>query len=330
MVEEAGIVWQERYREWLGYVQNVTRAADAGRAIALGPSTAPLRLPPVSVVARQLQSPARVVFCAPHPDDESLSGALALRLRLDSGAMVTNVAITLGSDTSQRARRLRELESACQALGFRLIVAGNEDVVEASAMDLKPAEARGLDHVNLKGRQDSRAWADKVDGLRRIFDSEAPDVVFTPHAEDFNSTHIGTHHLVIEALGAHLERSGRGPMLVVETEFWHQIERPNLMVGLAPETVATQLVAIAEHGDEMRRNPYHLLHPCRLMDNVRRGSEVVCGEGSAVQKFAFAELYRVRCMTGRKLADASPGGHILEPQKKASLGWLDEHFRTGA
>lgn len=327
MSEGGGTAWQNHYLDCLEYVRGMVRAADAGRAIPLGPSTLPLTAPPVSVVARKLQPPARVVFCAPHPDDESLSGALALRLRLDSGASVTNVAITLGSDASQRARRLRELESACRALGFKLVVAGEEDV-ETSAQAAKPA-ACGFDHVNLKGKQDSQAWAAKIDGLRRIFDREEPDIVFMPHAEDFNTTHVGTHHLVIDALGGHLERTGRAPVMVIETEFWHQIERPNLMVGLTPETVAMQLVAIAEHGDEMRRNPYHLLHPCRLMDNVRRGSEVVCGEGAAAQRIVFAELYCVREMRGTELADASPGGHVLSPGEKASLDGLREKFFSG-
>ena len=56
--------------------------------------------------------PLKVVVCSPHPDDESLVGALPLRLLRECGAKVTNCAITLGSNAAQRERRLRELKAA--------------------------------------------------------------------------------------------------------------------------------------------------------------------------------------------------------------------------
>jgi N-acetylglucosamine malate deacetylase 1 len=256
--------------------------------------------------------PAKVVYCAPHPDDECLSGALAFRLRIDSGAAVTNVAITLGSSRQQRARRLHEVECACQAAGFDLVVpqhpSGFDDVIESNRKEMP------------------REWSKKVDILCEIFNRESPDVVLTPHVHDFNSTHVGTHYLVVDALGQHLERHNREPVLFIETEFWHQIERPNLMLGLTAELVAAQLVAITEHGGEMTRNPYHLLHPGRLMDNVRRGSEVVGGQGAAARDFTFAEIYNVAFMKGRQLLPAKPGGRIIEPAAKIDLQWLRSQF----
>ena len=90
---------------------------NAGNAIPLGPSAKPLLAP--EVTAGEVQ-PLKVVVCSPHPDDEALVGALPLRLRRECGAKVTNCAITLGSNVGQRARRLRELEAACVALGFGL------------------------------------------------------------------------------------------------------------------------------------------------------------------------------------------------------------------
>src|SRR5436189_181281 len=136
-------------------------------------------------------------------------------------------------------------------------------------------------------------WRAKVETLAALFDRFCPDVVFAPHAEDWNSTHGGTHYLAVDALGLHLERSARGPVPLILTEFWHELGQPNLMVGLRPEIVATELMATAEHGGEVRRNPYHLRHPARLMNNVRRGSEVVGGQGGPAHRFPFAELYRV-------------------------------------
>lgn len=235
-----------------------------------------------------------------------------MRLHQETGARVVDCAITLGSNVEQRARRLHELESACSVLGFELIV---------------PFSPSGFDNINPTSREKNPdEWGKKVQALRQIFDREQPDVVFAPHAEDVNTTHVGTHYLVVEALGWHLAGSGRGPLPLVETEFWHEMAEPNLMLGVTPETVALQLMATAEHGGEVTRNPYHLLQPCRLMNNVRRGSEVIGGQGAAACNFKFAELYRVNFMQGRRLVAPRPGGRIVGPREKIDVAWLKEHF----
>jgi LmbE family N-acetylglucosaminyl deacetylase len=255
----------------------------------------------------------KVVVCSPHPDDEALVGALPLRLRLETGARVTDCAITLGSNLSQRARRLRELESACRALGFELIV---------------PLHPSGFDNVNLRTRTSRpEDWAAKVETLSAIFERLQPDVVFAPHAEDFNTTHIGTHFLAVDALGAHLARSGRGPLLFIETEYWHENAQPNLMVGISPEVEAILVMATAEHGGEVRRNPYHLRHPSRMIENVRLGAEVVGGQGGPAPDFPFAELYRVTFMKGKEVVAPKPGGRIVGPMEKIDVAWLLEQFR---
>jgi len=323
LTDDRSAAWNRRYQQCLGYVQEVVGAVNSGRSIPLGPSSEALSRPtstagpaPSPVSGR----PAKVVYCAPHPDDESLSGVLAWRLRLESGAHVTNVAITLGSDLGQRSRRLRELESACRVLEFELVVPADP----SAAPGMAPA---GLDHVNLATRRGHPGeWAGKVEVLRRIFDREEPDVVFAPHAEDFNTTHIGTHWLVVEALGAHLEACGRGPVTLIQTEFWHQLAEPNLMVGVAPETVAILLMAACEHGGEMRRNPYHLLAPARMMDNVRRGSEVVVGQGAVAQRLTFAELYGVTRMRGKELTAPPAGGVIVGPAEAIGVAALEARF----
>ncbi len=312
MTDNRSADWHGRYEQCLRYVEDVLRAVNSGKGIALGPSPAALE-PPSLAPAPRMASKPKVVYCAPHPDDESLSGALALRLCLEAGAEVTNVAITLGSDLGQRARRLRELESACRALRFGLVV---------------PLHPSGFDGVNLKERRERpNEWARRVQALREIFDRLEPDWVFAPHAEDFNTTHIGTHFLVVEALGAHLERSGGGPATLVQTEFWHQLAEPNLMLGVGAEVLAIQLMAAMEHGGEMSRNPYHLLAPARLMDNVRRGSEVVGGQGAAAQSFPFAELYRVTFMRGTEVVRPRPGGVVVGPAERIDPASLAARFR---
>jgi LmbE family N-acetylglucosaminyl deacetylase len=309
MADSEEAVWKVRYDQWFRYVEEVVKTLEAGRAIPVGPSSRPLVPPPILGASAQ---PTNVVVCSPHPDDESLIGALPLRLRQETGAKVTDCAITFGSNLGQRARRLRELESACRVLDFGLVV---------------PHHPSGFDNVNPKTRAARPdEWAEKVETLREIFDREKPDVVFAPHAEDFNTTHIGTHYLAVEALGAHLKRSGRGPVLFIETEFWHELSAPNLMVGVSLEAETILLVATAEHGGEVERNPYHLRHPGRMINNVRRGSEVVGGQGAAAYSFPFAELYRVNFMKGGELIAPKATGRVVGPTETIDAAWLTAEF----
>lgn len=302
------------YQEWLRYVERVTQAVDSGRGIALGPSSSPPV--PAEVTERKADGP-KIVYCSPHPDDESLGGAFALRLRLESGTQVTNVAITLGSDLAQRERRRRELTSACQVLGFELIVPTEPG---SSAAD-------GFDHVTQPARREHPdAWAARVRVLADLFAHERPEAIFMPHSDDFNDTHIGTHYLAFDALDEYLSRTPRASVLVIETEFWHEMADPNLMVGITAEQAAIQMTAATEHGGEMSRMPYHLLHPCRMMNNVRRGSEVVGGQGAGVQPFTFAELHRVSFRHGHALGETPTAGRILPPAATATLDWLRREF----
>jgi LmbE family N-acetylglucosaminyl deacetylase len=310
VAKDPSAAWRVRHRRWLRYVRRAVKVMEVGNRIPLGPSGRPL-VSPASCAAEG--QPVKVVVCSPHPDDEALVGALPLRLRLETGARVTDCAITLGSNLSQRARRLRELESACRALGFELIV---------------PLHPSGFDNVNLRTRTSRpEEWAAKVEVLSTIFERLQPDVVFAPHAEDFNTTHIGTHFLAVDALGAHLARSGRGPLLFIETEYWHENAQPNLMVGVSPEVEAILVMATAEHGGEVRRNPYHLRHPSRMIENVRLGAEVVGGQGGPAPDFPFAELYRVTFMKGKEVVAPKPGGRIVGPMEKIDVAWLLEQFR---
>src|SRR5260221_4921321 len=81
-------------------------------------------------------SAPKVLFFAPHPDDECISGGLALRLMREAQFRVFNVAVTLGSKKERQAGRLAELKNACDYLGFELITTGET----------------GLERVNLKSR----------------------------------------------------------------------------------------------------------------------------------------------------------------------------------
>ncbi len=226
-------------------------------------------------------------------------GALALRLRIESGAEILNCAITLGGKKAERTRRLVEIESSCRALGFRLIVLNH------------PA---GLDNVTPETRADRpQEWKEKVKRLTEVFNQEKPEMVFLPHAEDSHPTHVGTHYLALDALTVHHQKRDDWPIVLVETEYWHELAEPNLMVGLTPEMEAVLVMAAAEHGGEVTRNPYHLRHPARMIDNVRRGSEVVGELGGVAYTFPFAELYRISLMRGQRVIPPRPGGRVVEP-----------------
>lgn len=232
--KDASAAWKSRHRRWWNFVQANVQSVDAGKSIPLGPSLPALKLPLMRAGKRSI---LKVVVCSPHPDDEALIGALPLRLLQECGARVTNFAVTLGSDPSQRPRRLRELKASCAVLGFDLRVANPPS---------------GFDNVVPGNRKDHpKDWAAKVRTLSSMLEHACPDVVFAPHAEDINVTHVATHFLVVEALGDYLERTGRGPLPLIETEFWHQHSRPNLMIGVSPADEATLLMAAAEHGVEV-------------------------------------------------------------------------------
>jgi N-acetylglucosamine malate deacetylase 1 len=98
---------------------------------------------------------------------------------------------------------------------------------------------------------------------------------------------------------------------LVETEFWGQMQTPNLMVELSAEVAADLMAATSFHVGEVRRNPYHLLFPAWLMDNVRRGAELVGGQGGAAPAFLFAQLFRLRRWTGSQVESCFAGGRFL-------------------
>ena len=86
---------------------------------------------------------------------------------------------------------------------------------------------------------------------------------------------------------------------------------PNLMVENTVEEVADLLGALSHHRGELERNPFHLRLPAWMQDNVRRGAEVVGGQGGEAPDFGFATLYRVNRWEDEKLTPAWSGGKML-------------------
>ncbi|MGE3310217.1 MAG: PIG-L deacetylase family protein [Limisphaerales bacterium] len=272
---------------YLDLVQKTLALRQAGRELPLG------GFPPAPRVQIPPNAPTVLLF-SPHPDDECIVGGLALRLLRESQWRVINVAVTQGSRKDRQAGRYAELDAACRFLQF----------------DLVPTAPGGLEKVNPKSRaSDPDSWRASVGIVSRILSEHRPRVVFFPHELDWNSTHIGTHHLVVDALGT--LPAGGPPIFVVETEFWGQMPTPNLMVESPAEDVADLMAACSFHVGEVQRNPYHLSQTAWMQDNVRRGGELVGGQGGAAPDYPFATLYRLRRWQDGALTPFYSGGRLL-------------------
>ena len=234
-----------------------------------------------------------VLIFSPHPDDECITGGLALRLLRKARWNVVNVAVTLGSNRARQAARRRELQNACAALGFQLIVPG----------------ANGLERITPESRENNSArWRAAVKMVAGILTDQKPRVIFLPHENDVHPAHIGTHWLVLDALKM-LSRSFT--CFVVETEFWGQMAEPNLLAEIGAKDLADLIAALSQHAGEVKRNAYHARLPAWMIDNVRRGAELVGGRGAKAPNFTFATIYRLQKWRGGKLWKVFSGGNFL-------------------
>jgi LmbE family N-acetylglucosaminyl deacetylase len=270
-----------------GFARLLTEGEGFGSAGLVKPSR-----PPVAADA-----PTALIF-APHPDDEVIIGGLPLRLLRELKISVVNVAVTLGSLVDRRAERWQELKNCCDYIGFGLVAPGE----------------RGLEGINPVTReQDPQRWSASVKAIAGLLAEHRPSIIFFPHDDDWNKTHIGVHYLVLEALS-----SSDLACQVVETEFWGAMDAPNLMVESSAADVADLVAALSLHVGEVARNAYHLRLPAWMIDNVRRGAELVGGQGGMATRFAFATLYRLRGWKNGRLHEILEGGQVLSSRDDPS------------
>ena len=240
----------------------------------------------------------KVLIFSPHPDDEVIIGGLALRLLREAKWNVINVAVTQGSKKERQAERLAELKACCDCIGFGLTQAG----------------PTGLEKVNVKTREKEPAhWAQSVKVIAEIIAKHQPKVILFPHDNDWNSSHIGTHFLVLDALKS---LPADFTCYAVETEYWGAMASPNLMVELGPQDLGDLMTALTFHVGEVTRNPYHLSLPAWMVDNVRRGGELVGGQGVAAPDFVFSTLYRLQKWKQGRLEKMYEGGKQLSCNAK--------------
>lgn len=260
----------------------------------------PVHTPPAPRPALAADAPVAMIF-SPHPDDECICGALPLRLLRQGGFRVVNVAVTQGSNVARQAPRMTELIAACNYLGFELERLGDH----------------GFDGINVATRQAQPAqWQGQVQTIAALLRRYRPRVVFAHHDSDWNKTHVGVHWLVLDALRS---LPADTACHLVEMEYWGAMSDPNLMVEMSEGEVTDLLVALAFHEGEMARNPYHVRAVPWFIDNVRRGAEVIGGQGGVAPDFTYATLYRQRVFRAGALHPATrPAPFIASSDPLAS------------
>ena len=285
---------------YLEFVSSFAGLVAGGKSLPLG-GMAPRHS------SRPAPDASAAIIYSPHPDDECIIGGLALRLMREAGMRIINVAVTQGSNRERQQPRWQELKNACDFLGF----------------ELEQSAPNGLEKISSKIRaEDPKHWAAAVKIISATLARHQPRVIFFPHEFDWNSTHVGTHFLVMDALKT-LPTSFT--CLIVETEFWGQMASPNLMVESSVTNVADLIAALSFHVGEVQRNPYHLRLPAWLLDNVRRGAELVGGQGGAAPDFTFATLYRLRQWKNGRIENVFQGGKQISAMDNP--GRLLDSFR---
>lgn len=271
---------------YFNYAKSFLELVSEGKKLPYGQAS-PCR----NITEPESDSPIALLL-SPHPDDECIIGGLPLRLARENGFRIVNLALTLGSNSERRKERLKEVREACSWIGFEFIL----------------FMSKGLNKIHTKTREkDPLLWQSMVEELKRIISDLNPSVIFFPNARDWNLTHLGVRALALDSLSEMKEIS---PTLI-ETEYWGQIPEPNLLVESSLQDVSDLLTALSHHQGELERNPFHLRFPAWLQDNVRRGAELVGGQGKEAPEFGFATLYRVSRMHNGSISASWPKGRFL-------------------
>jgi LmbE family N-acetylglucosaminyl deacetylase len=277
------------------YVKRLSDLFNEARTFPLG------GFPDYPRPATRPDAPVALIF-SPHPDDEVIIGGWALRLLRQSQWRVVNIAVTQGSSKPRQPERWAELADCCRCIGF----------------ELRATQPNGLEGVNPKIRkEDPSAWKAKVRTIADILAEYQPRAIFYPHETDWNSSHVGTHYLVADALAT---LPSTFECAAIETEFWGQMPHPNVLVESSPEDLGALITALTWHVGEVQRNPYHLTLPAWMGDNVRRGGEWIGGQGKAAPQFLYGTMYRLRGWANGRFAERPVAQGFLDAGQDPSAG----------
>jgi len=155
---------------YLEFIKGIQANVESARDLSASGRTVPV------------ESDQKVLLFSPHPDDEIITGLLPLRLMREAGMQVINVPVTYGSDPGRQVARSEELKNACAYLGFQTLE-------ERIALATRSAETRR-----------SRFQCLEKEDVMKILKQEGSKIIFVPHSKDWNSRHIQTNQLVMDAL----------------------------------------------------------------------------------------------------------------------------------
>ena len=156
----------------------------------------------------------------------------------------------------------------------------------------------------MKSREgDPAEWAKKVEIISGILAEHKPRAIFFPHEHDWNCTHIGVHFLVMDALR---QTSGIDCYLL-ETEFWGQMDSPNLMVEYGRES--RWRLGGGDFFSYWRGKTKSVPCDYSVLDADNRASRR--GTGGAGRRggwqFMFAQLFRLQCLQNGKVESCQRG-----------------------
>jgi LmbE family N-acetylglucosaminyl deacetylase len=248
------------------YEDFVKRFAEAANAPL--PSLLPAT-PPITG-----QRPMAMLF-SPHPDDETFTGGLALRLWMEAAWQVANVPVSYGSDPRFQEKRRQELKLACGLLGFSLI--------------------DSLCHSSPSSMSNQRVMT--------LLEEFKPEAILCPHAADDHPTHRRTHQMVTAALA---EMDVNYTPYVIFTESYTNNKGANLLVALSHAHVARMVKAMCAHESQVERHPFHRRLPAFLMGKVAYRPPMVSRMKCDIADITFADLYQIHRRTGGRLVPQPP------------------------
>ena len=203
----------------------------------------------------------RILHLAPHPDDELLGcPAILLALR-QAGHTIDNLACSLGQ-RNQEERRARELQEACDRVGFNLLIPDPLPRIDSAA---DPAEAESE--------------------VREALETIMPqyDLLVSPSPHDLHPGHEAVGRAVRTVLR---ERDG----VWWQWGLWADLPLPSVLYPFGEEEMKTILWALEAHGEELARNDYRRLFEGRASANSVLGPERLWGFGTEGIDAPYAEV----------------------------------------
>jgi LmbE family N-acetylglucosaminyl deacetylase len=217
-----------------------------------------------------------VLHLAPHPDDEAIGAGATLLALQAAGHRVINLAVTLGRP-EQAARRLREVERACERAGFELVVHNAERELTAAVASL--------------------------------IDEHRVDVLVSPSPHDGHHEHERVGRAARDAV--HARREATPPRLWL-WGLWADLPWPTLYHGFDEPLMERAIHVLEAHQGELERNDYRALVRARATANRVLGAERVFGWGAEAQPQPYAELLTEVVLSGAQWR--TTGARELDPK----------------